>query len=205
MKRTFAIFAATTALTLGACGAPADDQAAATTTVTQEVTEDSTEEQHADNTEAQDTSADTGSTPPDQGTPPPNEGETPQEPEIPQGPEETREEFQQIMADEMRANGNIGDTFTIDGQATELCVHGDGYGLNIVSAGPNTSCDFARNVMNSATAGLNPTGDNVRGVLPNTIRAGSPVTNEAYDMTCNYDERNLITCEGGNNATVYMY
>lgn len=38
MKRTFATFAAVTALALGACGAPAEDEAAATSTVTQHVT-----------------------------------------------------------------------------------------------------------------------------------------------------------------------
>ena len=202
MKRTFATFAAGTALALGACGAPAEDEAAATSTVTQHVTAEATTE--APETQSPgDAPADTEAT--DTETPPAEETQTPDEPEQPEQPEQTLEEFQQVMHQEMVNNGNIGDTFTIDGQPTELCVHGDGYGLNVVTAGENTTCDFARSVMNAATAGLNPTGQNVRDSLPASVHAGSPATGEAYDMQCTNDERNLITCTGGSNAVVYMY
>src|SRR5699024_9927588 len=105
----------------------------------------------------------------------------------------------------MRINGNIGDPFVIDGQETELCVHGDGFGLNVVTAGGNTTCEFARDVMNSATAGLTPTGENLRGRRPTTARAASPVTNQSSGMDWSVDARKLITCTGGDNATVYMY
>lgn len=204
MKRTFATFAAVTALTLGACSAPAEDEAAATSTVTQHVTAEATTE--APETQSPgDAPADTEAEATDTETPPAEETQTPDKPEQPEQPEQTLEEFQQVMHQEMVNNGNIGDTFTIDGQPTELCVHGDGYGLNMVTAGANTTCDFARNVMNAATAGLNPTGQNVRDSLPASIHAGSPATGEAYDMQCANDERNLITCTGGNNAVVYMY
>lgn len=200
MKRTFATFAAVTALALGACGAPAEDEAAAASTVTQHVTAEETTEAPAATQSPDDAPADTGTE-----TPPADDTRTPEEPGQPEQPEQTLEEFQQVMHQEMVNNGNFGDTFTIDGQPTELCVHGDGYGLNVVTAGANTTCDFARNVMNAATAGLNPTGQNVRDSLPASVHAGSPATGEAYDMKCTNDERNLITCTGGNNAVVYMY
>lgn len=216
MKRTFATFAAAAALTLGACGAPADDEATATsenaaetTTVTQEVTEEATdsptETDGSDDIADGETEAAEGTAPSGNGTPPPPDGETPEEPEQPGQPDQSAEEFQNIMAEEMRNNGNIGDTFTIDGQPTELCVHGDGYGLNIVTAGANTSCEFAKNVMMATTGDTDPTQDNVRDSMPQTVKAGSPTTNRAYTMDCAADERNLITCVGGDNAVVYMY
>lgn len=216
MKRTFATFAAATALTLSACGAPADDEAAATsenaaetTTVTQEVTEEATdsptETESSEDSADGETEAAEGTAPSGDGTPPPPVGETPQEPEQPEQPDQSAEEFQNIMAEEMRNNSNIGDTFTIDGQPTELCVHGDGYGLNVVTAGANTSCEFAKNVMMETTGDTDPTQDNVRDSMPQTVKAGSPTTNRAYTMDCAADERNLITCVGGDNAVVYMY
>ena len=217
MKRTFATFAAATALTLSACGAPAEDEAAATsenaaetTTVTQEVTEEATdsptETESSDDSADGETEAAEGTAPSGDGTPPPPEdGETPQEPEQPEQPDQTQEEFQEVMAQEMRNNGNIGDTFTIDGHPTELCVHGDGYGLNVVTAGANTSCEFAKSVMTATTGDTDPTQDNVRDSMPQTVKAGSPTTNRAYYMDCAADERNLITCVGGDTAVVYMY
>lgn len=215
MKRTFATFAAATALTLSACGAPAEDEAAATsenaaenTTVTQEATDSPTETDGSDNSADSETEAAEGTAPSGDGTPPPPDGETPQEPEQPEQPEQpdqSAEEFQNIMAEEIRNNGNIGDTFTIDGQPTELCVHGDGYGLNVVTAGANTSCEFAKNVMMATTGDTDPTQDNVRDSMPQTVKAGSPTTNRAYTMDCAADERNLITCVGGDDAVVYMY
>ena len=219
MKRTFATFAAATALTLSACGAPAEDEAAATSedaaptsTVTQVVTEEETEApaetDGSDDGAEGETEAAEGTATGGAGTPPPEDGETPQEPEQPEQPEQpdqTLEEFQEVMAQEMVNNGNIGDTFTIDGQPTELCVHGDGYGLNVVTAGANTSCEFAKSVMTATTGDTDPTQDNVRNSMPQTVRAGSPATNMAYDMDCSVDHRNLITCVGGDNAVVYMY
>ena len=219
MKRTFATFAAATALTLSACGAPAEDEAAATSedaaptsTVTQVVTEEESEapaETDGANDGAEgETEAAEGTATGGAGTPPPKDGETPQEPEQPEQPEQpdqTLEEFQEVMAQEMVNNGNIGDTFTIDGQPTELCVHGDGYGLNVVTAGANTSCEFAKSVMTATTGDTDPTQDNVRNSMPQTVRAGSPATSQAYDMDCSVDHRNLITCVGGDNAVVYMY
>lgn len=225
MKRTFAIFAAATALTLSACGAPAEDEAAATSeeavptsTVTQVVTEEETEAPaetdgsddgaEGETEDAEGTATGDAGTPPEDGETPPEDGETPQEPEQPEQPEQpdqTLEEFQEVMAQEMVNNGNIGDTFTIDGQPTELCVHGDGYGLNVVTAGANTSCEFAKSVMTATTGDTDPTQDNVRNSMPQTVRAGSPATNQAYDMDCSVDHRNLITCVGGDNAVVYMY
>lgn len=227
MKRTFAIFAATTALTLGACGSPSEDEAAATSaqaapssTVTEQVSAEETTETPAEtsgNSAADESDASgeiqapEGTTPPDAGTPPPENGGSGQEPENPESPENPQqpgqpvEDFQAAMTEQMRTNGNIGDTFMIDGQATELCIHGDGYGINVVTAGENTTCEFAKNVFNAATDGTNPTADNVREGLPKTVNAQSEATGDSYDMNCSVDNRNLVTCTGGDNAAVYMY
>ncbi|PQM75090.1 hypothetical protein [Corynebacterium sp. J010B-136] len=211
MKRTLALFAASTALALGACGAPAEDEAPATSTVTQEVTADETtaapsaSESNSDNSggesEAAEDSASAGDS-----TPAEEDGDTPsEEPEQPDPSEQSPEDFQALMAEEMRNNGQIGDTFTIDGQPTELCIHGDGFGLNVVTAGANTSCDFASNLLEATSQDLNPTGQNIRDIMPQSVEVSSPVTNQSYMMNCSTDARNLITCTGGDNAVVFMY
>ena len=130
MKRILALVAASTALVLGACGAPANEEVAATSTVTQEVTADETTTAPS-NTEGTDDNAggeseiaeDSASN--SAGIPAEEDQNTPPEPEQPDQAEQTPEDFQALMADEMRNNGNVGDTFTIDGQTTELCIHGD--------------------------------------------------------------------------------
>ncbi|WBT09868.1 hypothetical protein PAB09_06165 [Corynebacterium sp. SCR221107] len=104
-------------------------------------------------------------------------------------------EFQQRMYEEMLVHHEIGGTFTTNGTPTTLCTYGDGYGLNVITAGANTSCDFAREVSHALT----------RSLLPRTVTATSPVTGQSYTMSCSNDANNLITCTGGNNATVYMY
>lgn len=211
MKRTLALFAASTALALGACGAPAEDEAPATSTVTQEVTADETtaapsaSETNADNSggesEAAEDSASAGNS-----TPAEEDSDTPsEEPEQPDPSEQSPEDFQALMAEEMRNNGQIGDTFTIDGQPTELCIHGDGFGLNVVTAGANTSCDFASNLLEATNQDLNPTGQSIRDIMPQSVEVSSPVTNQSYMTNCSTDARNLITCTGGDNAVVFMY
>lgn len=198
MKRIVALFAASTALALGACGAPADEEVAATSTVTQEVTADETTTAPS-NTEGTDDNAGGESeiAEEDQNSSP--------EPEQPDQAEQTPEDFRALMAEEMRNNGNVGDTFTIDGQPTELCIHGDGFGLNVVTTGANTSCDFASELLEAATTDLNPTEQSIRDTMPQAFEVTSPVTNQTYTMDCSTDARNLITCTGGDNAVVYMY
>ena len=63
---------------------------------------------------------------------------------------------------------------------------------NGVSAGPNTSCPFAKNVREEYFA---VPGDSVE------IDVHSPVTGKTYTMSCvrNGDK---VTCRGGNNAVV---
>ena len=211
MNRTLALFAASTALALGACGAPAEEEAPATSTVTQEVTADETtaapsaSESNADNatgeSEAAKDSVSAGNSSPAE-----EYGDTTsEEPEQPDPSEQSPEDFQALMAEEMRNNGQVGDTFTIDGQATELCVHGDGFGLNVVTTGANTSCDFASELLEAATTDLNPTEQSIRDTMPQAFEVTSPVTNQTYTMDCSTDARNLITCTGGDNAVVYMY
>lgn len=218
MKRTCALAATSAAFVLVACGAPTEDEAAATsenpqetTTITQAASSEASAKPStsatATNTSA--TSAaesETAAASQATTTAAASEGASASaEPGSSEAPSQAPDDFEAAMAEQMRINGNIGDPFVIDGQETTLCVHGDGFGLNVVTAGGNTTCEFARDVMNSATAGLNPTGDNVRDRMPTTVRAASPVTNQAYDMDCSVDERKLITCTGGDNATVYMY
>jgi hypothetical protein len=61
-----------------------------------------------------------------------------------------------------------------------------------VSVGPNTTCDFARNVAD----GYRATGSSV-------IRAYSPKTDSTYAMTCSGSDPTV--CHGGNDATVYIF
>ena len=198
MKRIVALLATSTALALGACGAPADEEVAATSTVTQEVTADETTTAPS-NTDGADDNAGGESeiAEEDQNTSP--------EPEQPDLAEQTPEDFQALMVEEMRNNGNVGDTFTIDGQPTELCIHGDGFGLNVVTTGAKTSCGFASELLEAATTDLNPTEQSIRDTVPQIFEVTSPVTNQSYTMDCSTDARNLITCTGGDNAVVYMY
>lgn len=213
MKRTCALAASTAAFVLVACGAPTEDEAAATsenpqetTTITQAVSSEASEETAANASATSPAESKTAAASQATTTAAASEGaSTSPEPSNSETPSQAPDDFEAAMVEQMRINGNIGDPFVIDGQETELCVHGDGFGLNVVTAGGNTTCEFTRNVMNSATAGLNPTSDNVRDRMPMHVRAGSPVTNQAYDMNCSVDERKLITCTGGDNATVYMY
>lgn len=113
--------------------------------------------------------------------------------------------FQEEMYQQLLVATQEGDPVTIKGTPATLCVYGDGYALHMVAAGPNTSCDFARELMRQQTAGLNATDDNVRDHLQSTLTVASPVTGGSYDMSCAVDADRLITCSGGNNATVFMY
>ena len=205
MKRTFLLCAAATTLALSACGAPEDDPAP-TSTVTKEVIEENTTAAPSDPEDpSSERESEAASEPANESSATPSDDASPSEPEQPDLSEQTPEDFQALMVEEMRTNGNVGDTFTIDGQATELCVHGDGFGLNVVTAGANTSCEFASNLLDAATEDINPTQENIRDTMPQTLEVASPVTNQQYQMDCSTDARNLITCTGGDNAVVYMY
>lgn len=105
---------------------------------------------------------------------------------------------------QLHAGASLGDSITIRGQKARVCIFGDGYGLSMIAAGPNTSCGFSKAVMSKQIKGLNPTDDNVRNSLKPVVRATSPATGKTYTMKCGKNGR-LITCKGGNNATVYMY
>ncbi|WP_293773447.1 hypothetical protein [uncultured Corynebacterium sp.] len=97
---------------------------------------------------------------------------------------------------------NPGDAITLGGQAATACIYGDGWGLNLLIAGANTSCDFATAVFKAQSEGLNATEDNIRDHLAPSINVVSPVTNQAYDMSCSTNADKLITCTGGNGASV---
>src|SRR5699024_5551743 len=189
MKRTFLLFAAATTLVLSACGAP-DDDPAPTSTVTKEVPEEDTSAAPSD---SEVPSSEPESEPANESSAAPSDDASPSDPEQPDLSEQTPEDFQALMVEEMRTNGNVGDTFTIDGQATELCVHGDGFGLNVVTAGANTSCEFASNLLDAATEDINPTQEIFRDIMLQTLEVASPVTNQQYQIDCSTDARNLIT------------
>lgn len=100
---------------------------------------------------------------------------------------------------------DVGKQVDVFGQPATVCVYGDGYGLNTVAAGANTSCEFATETLHQLTQGLNPTFENVRSALPAAITAHSPATGQDYEMSCSVDANKLVTCRGGNDAAVYMY
>ncbi|QGU01854.1 hypothetical protein CKALI_04890 [Corynebacterium kalinowskii] len=107
--------------------------------------------------------------------------------------------------EQLKTNPSIGAPITINGQQSTVCVYGDGYGLNLVAAGQNTSCEFARAVMDAQIEEIKAEMANVRDHLKSPIDVMSPVTGERYTMQCSTAPSKLITCTGGNNATVYMY
>lgn len=100
---------------------------------------------------------------------------------------------------------DVGKQVDVFGQPATVCVYGDGYGLNTVAAGANTSCEFATETLHQLTEGLNPTSENVRSTLPATVTAHSPATGQDYEINCSVDANKLVTCRGGNDAAVYMY
>lgn len=119
--------------------------------------------------------------------------------------EERRVALQEDFYNQLSAYQDpIGQTITFDGVASKVCIHGDSHALNVVTAGPNTSCDFAKAVFQGLSTDI--TADkNIRDYLPAEVQATSPVTEQSYTMNCASDARNLIKCTGGDNATVFMY
>ena len=112
--------------------------------------------------------------------------------------------LRQDMTAEIHTNPSPGSTFTAAGEQATTCIYGDGYGLNLIAAGPNTSCDFAKAVFNQQTEGLNASEDNIRDHLQPKIKAKSPATGKTYDLSCSTQD-DVVVCTGGNNAKIYMY
>ncbi|MEJ6014185.1 hypothetical protein WG936_10100 [Corynebacterium sp. H127] len=113
--------------------------------------------------------------------------------------------FQQEMAAKLQQSMHPGDPIEIYGNNMTLCTQGDGYGIHMLAAGENTSCEFALALMGAQIAGLNATDDNVREHLQPSVAVTSPVTNQPYTMTCGTDANKVITCSGGNDALVVLY
>lgn len=111
--------------------------------------------------------------------------------------------LRQDMTAEIYNNPAPGSTFTADGEQVTTCIYGDGYAVNLVAAGPSTSCGFAKAVFNEQTKGLNATEDNIRDHLQPNIKAKSPATGKTYDLRCNTQD-DVVVCTGGNNAKIYM-
>lgn len=111
--------------------------------------------------------------------------------------------LRQDMTAEIYNNPAPGSTFTADGEQVTTCIYGDGYAVNLVAAGPSTSCGFAKAVFNEQTKGLNATEDNIRDHLQPNIKAKSPATGKTYDLRCSTQD-DVVVCTGGNNAKIYM-
>ena len=112
--------------------------------------------------------------------------------------------LRQDMTAEIYNNPSPGSTFMAAGEQATTCIYGDGYGLNLIAAGPNTSCDFAKAVFNQQTEGLNASEDNIRDHLQPNIKAKIPATGKTYDLSCSTQD-DVVVCTGGNNAKIYMY
>lgn len=197
MKRlTISLLAATLSMALASCGAGGTDNTAAPTsnapaphTVITTITE----------------SAKAPTSKPQPATPAPQPAVPPKtQPAAPpktSAPVSTSDE----IYEQLKKNPSIGSPITINGQQATVCVYGDGYGLHLVAAGQNTSCEFAKAVMGAQIADIKAAMVNVRDHLKSPIDVMSPVTGERYTMQCSNAPSKLITCTGGNNATVYMY
>lgn len=98
-----------------------------------------------------------------------------------------------------------GQTATVAGTYYEVCVLGDGFGLSTVLAGENTSCGFGSAVLDAQTAGLHPTGENIRDFYQPEISVTSPTTGQTYALQCSVSADDSIECTGGNNARVVLY
>src|SRR5699024_4690615 len=148
MKRTCALAATSAAFVLVAWGAPTEDEAAATsenpqetTTITQAASSEASAKPStsatATNTSA--TSAaesETAAASQATTTAAASEGASASpEPSNSAAPSQAPDDFEAAMAEKMRINGNIGETFVIEGQETKKFVQGDIFGLNVVTAG----------------------------------------------------------------------
>ncbi|WP_459611433.1 hypothetical protein [Corynebacterium urogenitale] len=105
----------------------------------------------------------------------------------------------------VRNNFTIDEKVTISGAPATLCLRGDGYGVSVLAAGPSTSCEFARSTMTELAQKAGAPSNDLRNSLAGSIDVKSSVTNETYSMECSVDADRLITCTGGNNASVYLY
>lgn len=104
-----------------------------------------------------------------------------------------------------RAGIDVGSPISINGEEATVCIYGDGYGTNVWAAGVNTSCEFVSAVNHALVDGINPTTQNIRDFMPTSVTATSPTTGEEYTMDCATQGDELVTCRGGNNASVHFY
>ncbi|ALC05690.1 putative secreted protein [Corynebacterium deserti GIMN1.010] len=104
-----------------------------------------------------------------------------------------------------RTGIDVGAPISIGAEQATVCIYGDGYGTNVWAAGENTSCEFVSEVHNELIDGLNPTTDNIRDNLPQSVTANSPTTGQEYELTCTPRGDVLVTCRGGDNASVHFY
>ncbi|WP_345497849.1 serine/threonine-protein kinase [Nocardia callitridis] len=74
--------------------------------------------------------------------------------------------------------------------------------VNVASGSSVTSCEFAEEVRKRyAEVG---TADSISRDAPRSVVATSPVTGRTYTMKCE-TEKQVVTCNGGDNAIVYVY
>lgn len=104
----------------------------------------------------------------------------------------------------VQAGDAPGTKVTVNGTPSEMCMMGDGYRINFLMAGPNTSCDFAKETTSALINATPSPEDDLRGYIPGSLNVASPVTGKTYQMSCTVADNALITCKGGNNATVFI-
>lgn len=99
----------------------------------------------------------------------------------------------------------VGEEVTIAGEPATVCIHGDGWGTNIWAGNAATSCEFVSETHQALIEGLDPTRDNIREHLKPRVTVHSPVTGEDYELECAPRGEVLLSCTGGEGATVYFY
>lgn len=118
----------------------------------------------------------------------------------------TDQDARQNLIDSLgvQAGDAPGTKVTVNGTPSEMCMMGDGYHINFLMAGPNTSCDFAKETTSALINATPSPAEDLRGYIPGSLNVASPVTGKTYQMSCNVAENALITCKGGNNATIFI-
>lgn len=126
-------------------------------------------------------------------------------PEAPPVPVDDGTALRQEIINQNPGEQTTGFPLNVEGRSATMCTMGNGYGIGFVMSGNGqTSCEFANAVGASLIHQAGDLSTDMRGILPATVTATSPATNEAYDMSCATQARGLIVCNGGNAAEVLI-
>lgn len=137
--------------------------------------------------------------------PTPGQQAVPPTPEAPPAPVNDGSALRQEIINQNPGEQATGFPVTVEGRTATMCTMGNGYGIGFVMSGNGqTSCEFANAVGAALIHQAADPSTDMRGILPATVTATSPATNEAYDMSCATQARGLIVCNGGNAAEVLI-